>query len=96
MFDIFGLYKLGGCIFHQPGPDLGSLFATEKGHLIVTGGNGISKSVEGKPVMDYVNNDTWYDDTSDGPVKAVVVRSDGSRYRVELNFFSNLRNCLRL
>ena len=28
----------------------------------------------------YANNDYWYDDTSDGPVKASVILKDGSSF----------------
>jgi hypothetical protein len=62
----------GGHIFRQPGPALGALKVTKDGELLVTGGSGISKSVEDRPIMDFVDNDTWYDDISDGPVTAIV------------------------
>jgi hypothetical protein len=57
-------------------PELGAIRTTKDGHLIVTGGCGFSDSWAEKPIMDFVNNDTWYDDISDGPVKATIVRKD--------------------
>ena len=41
----------------------------EKGRLLVLGGFGKSDSPKGNEITNYANNDGWYDDTSDGPVK---------------------------
>jgi hypothetical protein len=61
-------------------PYLGELKADENGNLIVLGGKGVSKHTHGNGVMyDYVNNDNWYDDTSDGPVHATIHWKDGSK-----------------
>jgi hypothetical protein len=70
----------GGKIFGDyDAPYLGELQADDKGNLIVLGGRGVSKQTRGSGVMyDYVNNDHWYDDTSDGPVEAHVHFKDGS------------------
>jgi hypothetical protein len=70
----------GGKIFgDHDAPYLGELRADDKGNLIVLGGRGESKHTRGSGVMyDYVNNDHWYDDTSDGPVEARVYFKDGS------------------
>ena len=44
------------------------------------GGHGISGSTSNPPVVidEYANNDSWFDDTSDGSVKARIIFSDGS------------------
>ncbi|MFZ1005274.1 MAG: LodA/GoxA family CTQ-dependent oxidase [Candidatus Sulfotelmatobacter sp.] len=69
---------------------LGELQTDEKGHLWVLGGLGNSDSL--MPLNDigflnvgnyYANNDYWYDDTSDGPVKASVILKDGSSFEAE-------------
>ena len=61
-----------------------------EGRLWVLGGLGNSDSV--MPLNDigflnvgnyYANNDYWYDDTSDGPVKASVILKDGSSFEAE-------------
>lgn len=51
---------------------LGELRTDGKGRLIFLGGYGHSASYDGKPASDFANNDGWHDDTSDGPVSAVV------------------------
>ena len=63
---------------------LGDMNTDEQGHLIVAGGFGRSAGWpldnEDKPVPieGPVNNDQWFDDTSDGPVRATIVFDDGS------------------
>lgn len=63
---------------------LGELRTDEKGRLRVLGGLGNSASV--MPLNEigflcagnyYANNDYWYDDTSDGPVRATVIPKNG-------------------
>lgn len=70
---------------------LGELRTDEKGRLIVTGGHGRTvgwlvdqEKAPGAPrdagslqITDAVNNDQWFDDTSDGPVEAVLIFEDG-------------------
>jgi hypothetical protein len=52
---------------------LGELRTDAKGRLLVLGGRGTSASVPlGEPMPSFANNDKWHDDTSDGPVSAVV------------------------
>jgi hypothetical protein len=61
---------------------LGELRTDDKGRLLVLGGYGRAAGWRlnaAAPLGDDVNNDQWFDDTSDGPVTAVVVFSDGSR-----------------
>lgn len=53
---------------------LGELRTDESGRLLFLGGRGVSASYKGpktKPTT-FANNDTWHDDTSDGPVTAEV------------------------
>lgn len=59
---------------------LGDLLFDEHGRLLVLGGHGNSGSYLsdefGQPrIVDYANNDGWFDDTSDGPVMARLVMS---------------------
>ncbi|QRX96688.1 LodA/GoxA family CTQ-dependent oxidase [Streptomyces noursei] len=51
---------------------LGEIFTQGDGRLLVLGGRGASASYENRPVDTFANNDTWYDDISDGPVTATV------------------------
>jgi hypothetical protein len=70
-----------GQIFENPTKEipidrLGELRTDDVGNLIVIGGQGQSESsrVLGgpAPVGEYANNDTWFDDVADGPVRARV------------------------
>jgi L-Lysine epsilon oxidase N-terminal/L-lysine epsilon oxidase C-terminal domain len=52
---------------------LGELRTDASGRLVVLGGRGTSGSVPpGQPLTHFANNDGWYDDVSDGPVRATV------------------------
>jgi L-Lysine epsilon oxidase N-terminal/L-lysine epsilon oxidase C-terminal domain len=51
---------------------LGSIATDEAGRLVVLGGHGLSTSYNNSPAVTFANNDTWCDDTSDGPVTAKV------------------------
>jgi hypothetical protein len=66
----------GGFIrFGSGGPlqvPLGELRTDEKGRLLVLGGDGTSASATSQPAITFANNDGWYDDVSDGPVRAQV------------------------
>jgi hypothetical protein len=69
---------------------LGELQTDEKGRLWVLGGLGNSDSVMPLNPIGFLNvgnyfanNDYWYDDTSDGPVKASVILKDGSAFEAE-------------
>ena len=64
-------YRFNGEIFGIP-VYLGELQTDASGRLIVLGGEGVSASYTGQPLKSFANNDTWYDDTADGPVTAVV------------------------
>ena len=64
---------------------LGELRTDTDGRLIVAGGHGRSNGwrlapprTEPVPVPGPVNNDQWFDDTSDGPVSATLVFTDGT------------------
>jgi hypothetical protein len=73
-------------------PDLGVLCLDEAGRLIILGGHGRAAFVDdgGNPVdpdaapnmVDYANNDGWYDDMADGPVTAKIV-VDGAPVEVD-------------
>lgn len=61
---------------------LGELRTDGDGRLLVLGGYGRAGAwgVDGaSPLDDDVNNNQWFDDTSDGPVSAILVFDDGSR-----------------
>lgn len=51
---------------------LGEMHTDEKGRLLMLGGHGKSANPAGDPAVTFGNNDGWYDDTSDGPVTALV------------------------
>ncbi|MEH2329957.1 LodA/GoxA family CTQ-dependent oxidase [Nostoc sp.] len=72
----------GGKFFHQEIP-LGELRTDEAGHLLVLGGYGDSGSIKlDNPITHYANNDSWFDDTSDGSVTAKVVLKNGKEIPV--------------
>jgi hypothetical protein len=57
---------------------LGALRTDGSGRLLVLGGLGHSGSLHESPALtDYANNDGWWDDTSDGPVRATVRLANG-------------------
>lgn len=65
--------------FHSKSVALGDLKTDENGRLIALGGFGQSGSVpSGLPVQNFANNDGWYDDTSDGPVRATIEIKSGT------------------
>jgi hypothetical protein len=64
----------------EPAPidSLGGMRTDALGRLTVLGGYGHAGTTDPVPVIvDYANNDAWWDDTSDGPVTARVVLADG-------------------
>lgn len=68
----------------RPIDSLGGLRTDGQGRLVVLGGYGASGSSADRPsIVDYANNDRWWDDVSDGPVTARVVYDDGSAVEVE-------------
>jgi hypothetical protein len=62
---------------------LGQLRTDDQGRLIVLGGQGRAayQSATPPPLPTYANNDGWFDDTSDGPVTAVVTIDDNGTRR---------------
>lgn len=65
-------YQFDGGSFKGVPVPLGELRTDPRGRLWVFGGFGKSASFDGKMPVTFANNDGWYDDTSDGPVKASV------------------------
>lgn len=70
---------------------LGTSMTDAHGRLVVVGGHGratgFSETTSGAPqerfkLPGFVNNDGWFDDTSDGPVTATLVFDDGSQMAV--------------
>lgn len=63
---------------------LGGVCTDAQGRLLVLGGHGRSGSSQKPPtIVDYANNDDWWDDTSDGPVSARLVLDDDTTVEVE-------------
>jgi hypothetical protein len=65
---------------------LGGLLTDAKGRLLVLGGYGraVGWKINGlAPIDDDVNNNQWFDDTSDGPVSATVFFDDDSQAEVQ-------------
>ncbi|QAU45676.1 LodA/GoxA family CTQ-dependent oxidase [Bradyrhizobium guangzhouense] len=65
-----------------PIDSLGEIQTDSFGRLLVLGGRGpaVAWKIAGKsPLDDDVNNNQWFDDTSDGPVSATIVFEDGGR-----------------
>ncbi|MDQ3959522.1 MAG: LodA/GoxA family CTQ-dependent oxidase [Pseudomonadota bacterium] len=58
---------------------LGDLRTDSAGRLIVLGGFGTSQSPSGSPLVDFADNDGWWDDTSDGPVRATIQLNGSSK-----------------
>ena len=58
--------------FYDTVVPLGEMRTDHEGRLLVLGGFGHSGSPKKNKITTYANNDGWYDDVSDGPVKASV------------------------
>jgi len=56
---------------------LGELRTDQNGSLLFLGGRGLSASYDGKMATTFANNNTWHDDTSDGPVDAKIKLNTG-------------------
>ena len=65
-------YQFNGGEFCGIEVPLGELRTDTQGRLRVFGGLGKSASLGGCPPTTFANNDNWYDDTSDGPVRATL------------------------
>jgi hypothetical protein len=62
---------------------LGELRTDGEGRLLLLGGLGRSGSDVAPPaIAQYANNDGWWDDTSDGPITAIVTLSNGETITV--------------
>jgi L-lysine 6-oxidase len=62
---------------------LGELRTDAQGRLLLLGGLGVGGSTDPNPVIvDYANNDDWWDDTSDGSVRATI-EIDGATYEAD-------------
>ena len=59
--------------------ELGEIRCEADGRLVVLGGFGKSETVTSSLIRHYANNDGWHDDTSDGPVEASVVLTNGTK-----------------
>ena len=68
--------------FQQRPVPLGEIHTDGTGQLLVLGGFGVAGSVpEGRTIKNFADNDNWFDDVSDGPVRAVVTTAEGSTVR---------------
>ncbi|MHB8492241.1 MAG: LodA/GoxA family CTQ-dependent oxidase, partial [Solirubrobacteraceae bacterium] len=73
----------GGAFLGIPVP-LGELRTDQEGRLLVLGGAGSAGAFRPDVYLSgAMNNDGWFDDTSDGPVSAHVVLNDGAELPVE-------------
>jgi hypothetical protein len=84
--DFFCRGKFMGRWFHPP-LKLGTVLTDENGRLLVLGGHGRSGTLTGAKLRDvrfydFANQDGWYDDISDGSVKAKVRLKTGRRVEV--------------
>lgn len=68
---------------------LGEILTEENGRLLVLGGHGLACGFDNQGNYDAnsqlcmdVDNDNWLDDTSDGPITAVLVLEDGTQLAV--------------
>lgn len=61
---------------------LGEMRTDEHGRLIMLGGHGKSENIDGDIAITFANNEGWYDDTSDGPVRAEV-EYEGVKLKVD-------------
>jgi hypothetical protein len=61
---------------------LGEMRTDEHGRLIMLGGHGKSKNVNGDRAITFANNEGWHDDMSDGPITAEV-EFEGVQLNVE-------------
>ncbi|WP_299765775.1 LodA/GoxA family CTQ-dependent oxidase [uncultured Dokdonia sp.] len=69
---------------------LGEILTEPNGRLLVLGGHGLACAFNNEGEFDAsqalckdVDNDNWIDDTSDGPVTAVLVFDDGSKQPID-------------
>ncbi len=63
--------------------DLGEIRTDPEGRLIFFGGHGKTyQQPDAREIDNYVNNDGWFDDVSDGPVTAVIIFANGARVPV--------------
>ena len=62
---------------------LGELRTDKNGNLLFLGGRGLSASYADQEAVTFANNDTWHDDTSDGPVDAVIKLTDGKKLKAK-------------
>ncbi len=65
-------FQFNNGFFYDKEVYLGELKTDQLGRLIVLGGHGVSGSKTGTDPTTFANNDDWYDDTSDGPVRASI------------------------
>ncbi|KAF1040628.1 MAG: L-lysine 6-oxidase [Burkholderia lata] len=74
----------------NPITSLGEITTDSQGRLLVLGGYGRASGFNEQghadpdaPLINDVDNDNWFDDTSDGPVSALLVFDDGSTRAVD-------------
>lgn len=67
-------YRIAGKINRKYPAVLGELRSDEQGRLVVLGGPGDADSFTGfiNPITTFANNEGWYDDIADGPVRAKI------------------------
>lgn len=67
-------HRIAGKINHSYRAVLGELRSDEQGRLVFLGGPGDAESFTGfiNPITTFANNEGWYDDIADGPVRAKI------------------------
>ena len=67
-------YSISGTIADKYKVTLGQLRTDAQGRLLVLGGDGEAHSFAGQrtPITTFANNEGWYDDIADGPVRAHI------------------------
>lgn len=76
-------YLLTGQFWDGTAVPLGAMSTDAAGRLVLIPGDGRAGSPSGAPITSFADNDGWYDDWCDGPVKAKVTLADGRSLEAE-------------
>lgn len=76
-------FAMAGRFWESVDVSLGHLRTDEAGRLLVFPSDGVSGSPSGAGITSFADNDGWYDDWCDGPVRARVTLSDGRVLKAE-------------
>lgn len=78
-------YRMRGRIMGTQSVTLGELRTDDAGRLVVLGGSGDAASFTDylNPITTFANNEGWYDDIADGPVRATIRLANGETHEAE-------------